>query len=168
MSTIVLDMDLTLINSEHNVGHTTADPNIKYEMRPHLREFLEGVNELFDNVIIWSAGTHRYVNTIIDDVYSRLRIPRPTAVFAREFCRYMSNGFVKPLIDLKQFIDIDLAKTFFVDDTLSTFSMNVTNALHITRYNGGAYDTGALRDMLAWFKTVIDEDDYRLVFKPKF
>lgn len=170
MTTLILDMDSTLICAESGNGHQTDDPSIVYEMRPHLREFLSGANELFDNVIIWSAGTEHYVNTIIDDVYTRLEIERPKAVFARQFCRYVDGNFVKPLIDLQQFFKFDMAKTFMVDDTLSTLWLNMTNGIYISPYEGGAYDSGALLDLLQWFKRVMSSDveDFRLLKKPVY
>lgn len=168
MTTLILDMDSTLIYS--GTGHTTADPSIRYEMRPHLREFLEGVNRLFDSVIIWSAGTEHYVTTIIDDVYKRLDIPRPKAVFTRRYCRYVSGDVVKPLIDLQQFYNFDMAKTLIVDDTPSTFVLNITNGVLISEYRGGAYDAGALLGLLSWFEQLIraDVSDFRMILKPEY
>ncbi|CCW70955.1 unnamed protein product [Phytomonas sp. Hart1] len=73
--TLVLDIDETLIHTfgmaHHKLHSSTEGVNhaklVDYHilLRPHLKEFLLEVNELFE-VVFWTAGTASYCSAVID------------------------------------------------------------------------------------------------------
>ncbi|CCW64371.1 unnamed protein product [Phytomonas sp. EM1] len=83
--TLVLDIDETLI---HTFGMAHHKPNLSSEAvshvklvdyhiltRPHLKEFLLEVNELFE-VVFWTAGTASYCSAVMDALETQvLQLP---------------------------------------------------------------------------------------------
>lgn len=85
--TLVLDIDETLIHTYGMTARRPADdrkvasdevPLVDYHvlLRPHLREFLEEVKDLFE-VIFWTAGTASYCCAVLDAMEGQvLGLPR--------------------------------------------------------------------------------------------
>ena len=68
-STLVLDLDETLISCDHTL--ITAPDGFpgpeSIRLRPHLANFLAITNQLFD-LVIWTAGTTRYAEIVVEKI----------------------------------------------------------------------------------------------------
>ena len=51
--------------------------------RPHVDDFIDHCFETFDMVIIWSAGTEKYVNKVVENLFYKRK---PHHVFHRDHC----------------------------------------------------------------------------------
>lgn len=162
--TIVLDLDHTLL-------HTLADlPPVDYFhpreyklripykdndgsrderyfgiYRPHLDTFLDAVDQHYDDIIIWSAGTKRYVEALTFTIF-RFREKKPIFVLSRNSCCLLQYGkieegeplteiMIKPLQLLCSSYGYDINNVAIVDDTSTTFYLNRPQAIHIEGYN---------------------------------
>lgn len=171
--TLVLDIDQTIANSFENPDfidkyeiYTNPDvaqkfKNIKtYSMiitkngqktkiwgvfRPHLKEFLDFVNNYFDHIIIWSAGTELYVKEIIEQMEKTFNIAPGKMIWARDKCARNAKNFHKPISCLEQdlqkryysSIHIDPKFTLVLDDKLYTFAENPDNGVLIPPFSPG-------------------------------
>jgi len=107
--------------------------------RPYVEEFLKFAFGYFKYVIVWSAGLDRYVQQIVEKIFSR--IDRPDVIYGRSKC---SKGTTddnrvfnhKPLARLikEQNLDIDMSKIILVDDKLYSFTDNPDNSIFIPGY----------------------------------
>jgi hypothetical protein len=106
--------------------------------RPGLIDFLNYAFNRFDYVILWSAGTHYYVNQITQYMFSKTD-KMPNNVFARPFCEnhpHDDDYFTKPLKKLQQINpSIKLSNIFFLDDNPNTSFHNKTNHILIPRWD---------------------------------
>lgn len=190
---IVLDMDETLLHVFTNLEYlddlnfietfqpfqvkSLDDKPLWGLHRPGLGEFLKYITENFENVFVWSAGTHAYVVPIIKSVFEFYNLPPPTMILTRGHCRYYNGKYHKPLVDLKIFWYIeqrkvlDINRTLIVDDRNYTFLMNPFNALQIPPYHPGGPDRNnvnipkiynpddrELFKLIQWFKEVNIKD----------
>lgn len=110
--------------------------------RPYVDEFLKFAFGYFKYVIVWSAGLDRYVEQIVEKLFSGLS--RPDIVYGRSNC---SQGTMivndnpvtfnhKPLARLieEQQLDVDMRKIVLVDDKTYSFTDNPDNSILIPGY----------------------------------
>ncbi len=155
--------------------------------RPGLKEFLEYVNNYFDHVIFWSAGTEIYVKEIIEQMEKIFNIAPGKMIWAREKCATTSSTFHKPIAhvcrDLQNryyfTFEIDPMLTMILDDKTYTFTDNPDNGILIPQFNPGDgqkipplnslldVSDHALSDFTKWLQTpeVLNSNDYRTLSK---
>ena len=120
---LVLDLDETLV-------HTSID-------RPGVHEFLREVTALFDEVVIFTAGTEPYASPVIDRLEreSRVKLGRR---FYRDSCSYTSAGnLVKDLRILKE---RDLQYVRIVDNTPEAYALQQSCGIPIKSFYGDMND----------------------------
>lgn len=104
--------------------------------RPYLEDFLIYCFHKFDKVIVWSAGTSRYVKETVKHVFSRVRSPH--YVFTRRDClKVKTGGVTKPIEHLAKnnpTLGLDLTNTLLIDDQVSNFEHNPNNGIAIPEY----------------------------------
>lgn len=137
-------------------------------LRPHLTHFLEWCNYYFSQVIIWTAGTRPYAEAVVDALYDGKISPRPI-VFARENCYREGNNYYKPIErliedhpELQRFMN--MSNCVIVDDTPSTYSYNVANAIGIPPYLRENFSVDTLNqsdDCLLHIKAFFDNPDVK-------
>jgi len=133
---------------------------IKYEKlwgltRPGLNEFMNFCFNNFNYVIIWSAGTERYVKDTVNRTLCDLKCPR--YVFTQKDCYADEEGYLsKPISYLKsnnpELIGLDLNNTLLIDDRKSNFESEPHNGIQIPEFNPDKEDI-ALYDLIKWFKS---------------
>lgn len=146
MSTIILDLDHTLIHSvkpdkdmieNHDFTITLSGDN-KYNLykRPFLHEFIEFCFKYFEKVIIWSAGTEDYVDMILANCHF-------DALKTKNFFRVITRN----TYDLKrknvEFImshsDLAESQVYFVDDITDRIDKPETNDYNLTIIKAPAF-----------------------------
>jgi len=173
---IVLDLDATLlhtfdnykalsklISGDNNLGYLksriynlklfnpSSNKNYKYYnmwgiYRPFLAEFVEYIIQEFDDIFIWSAGTEKYVNSIVDLIFEPYNY-KPKIIFHDTHCEISEDRseVIKPLNNLfdssKQIYGSsnkngpNELNTYIIDDRSDTMSRNITNGILIHPYN---------------------------------
>lgn len=184
---VVLDIDETLAHTKESIAefvenklHTAEQfaeirkrlywldfysPNGELESRlwgikrPHLDIFLRYCFNNVDCVIVWSAGTKRYVDRMVKVLFTDAGHPEPHYVFSREDCYTMEDDdLVKPLkllTVLEPTIPVDPNNMIIIDNKESNFIFNTSNALLIDDYN----PNGNISELL--------EDDKNLLYAIK-
>ena len=179
---LVLDLDETLVsvheadgsyqqlgidrmpNLRRNVFTMTLDDPVDvkglgtYEgfwgmRRPHLREFLIFAFSYFKAVIVWSAGADRYVEAIVNTIFSD--VAQPHLVYARSQCvtdaRARNHKPLRKMISnepgLDQYMSLDNA--FMIDDKISTYIDNPDNGIQIPAYDPALRINSLLSDDIA-------------------
>ena len=149
IDTIVLDLDNTLIysRSPSEKPKGVASPKrIRYfsalgydvAMRPGLVAFLNFIRKRFNKVIVWSAGTEKYVNSIVDNIFSKVGY-RPDAILSRGDCVQMKEEqvYTKPLYKLVEMGYVkSLDNVVLLDDLATNFAPNPSNGIHIPSFEG--------------------------------
>lgn len=144
-SIIILDLDNTLIHSlepkSENDPHdqptidyvkkkfhispdfTVDGKSYSYAVykRPYVDDFLKYATKTFDYVVIWSAGTKRYVELIVEKLFKMAKLPQPFMVLTRDDCKKTDEGCRKNMPILrrklaKKGIQYDHNKILFIDD----------------------------------------------------
>jgi len=150
--------------------------------RPYLDHFLKYCFENFKIVIIWSAGTSRYVKETVKNIFSRIRSPH--YVFTRKDCAKIKTGISKPIEYLSKNnpnLGLTLENTLIVDDQISNFSHNPDNGILIPEFIPDFFDEKKDKNTLIknhdsddnllkltkWFKNsgVISSTDVRKIDK---
>ena len=176
MYNIVLDIDSTLVQTFESIdslytlidttddlnhlSHQTycfdvVDPesdgtNEPYYMwgidRPYLQEFISYCIENFKNVYIWSAGTKKYVEKIVEHIFPRLDYHPPIILdYNDTIYNEEENIVTKPLqmVYNKSNGEADETNTFSLDDREDTFSENPRNGILIPRF---AFDDRSIKE----------------------
>jgi len=169
---VILDIDNTLLYTRTGIQtyeklKLFTDPNNYkarrrcfainvegYEMwsvyRPHFEEFIEGLDMLFDNIIVWTAGEGSYAKTVVDQLWRDYK--KPYLVLDREFCvvNKEQNGILeKPISRITKEIDsnINLTNTVIIDDRNFVFQYcNPDNGILIPSYSPDPTVQGILGD----------------------
>lgn len=177
---IVLDIDMTLVNTNEDESHSKikklkiySDPkHSKYRdrvyaitvtdinvppgsgeitkmqgiFRPYLDQFIDFCFMHFNKVIIWSAGTKKYVREMCKTIFKGHK--QPHLILTREDC-VMKEGIEEDgevvyedifkslhiIFDNPKFKDIVTPEnTFVIDDRSDTFSLNPGNGILIPRF----------------------------------
>jgi len=107
--------------------------------RPYLREFIDFTHDYFKHIIVWSAGLSFYVEDLCRHIFKKCGHPCPKMIWSRENCEKAKHYLHKPInkISKQSNLNIDLSKTFIVDDKEFTFSDNPHNGILIPQYNPG-------------------------------
>lgn len=138
--------------------------------RPHLFEFLDFVQEHFDNVYVWSAGVKPYVETIVENMFKKTGRRMPKMIFSRPQCAFNEEIYHKPLVrvmDSTEILNVDIKNTLILDDHTYTFINNPRNGILIPQFAPGEenYDEvptieelsdrsdDALLKLIKWFKS---------------
>lgn len=159
---IVLDLDETLICTmeKHHLAKRLIDTNPRFHhlrsryyefeldgdvmgglMRPNLQAFLNFCFDYFQCVIVWSAGTKKYVEKICKVIFPGRK---PHKIYSREKCIFdkNKNQIFKPLQRLVEDPtvpgSVTLQNTFAIDDRDDTFSQNVANGIQIPKWSPDA------------------------------
>jgi TFIIF-interacting CTD phosphatase-like protein len=118
--------------------------------RPHLPEFLNFCKENFELVIIWSAGSQEYVESIVK-LFKQKFMFEPHFFMTKNDLVFIDDGFYKELekiiadrIFLKNIISLN--NMIVLDDNEMTFDLNYDNAIHIPQYNPSISFESLLKD----------------------
>ncbi len=132
-------------------------------MRPNLFEFLNYVYDKFE-LIIFTASHKNYADKIIDYIekdkkYFSLRL-------YRQHCIFIKPGiYIK---DLRIFKNRDLKDIILIDNSIFSFSNQLSNGILITSFYNDKEDDFllSLKDYLEYF--IEDCDDVRTINKDQF
>lgn len=151
-SCIVLDIDHTLIYSipkseTSTLREISSKRSFDYELnnfyglfRHNMVEFLKWCFDNFDYVVIWSAGSYRYVHQMMDIMFKDVG-NFPYFVLTRDDCYYFDDILTKPMnLVINKFseqdIKIDLKNFFIIDDIEENFIFNKTYGIIIEKFYG--------------------------------
>lgn len=105
--------------------------------RPGAIDFYEYCFYNFSKVVVWSAGQYGYVHNIVDILHN-ITGKYPHLVWTYDDLDVDDNGnYLKDLYKMardKKNIVGGINRMIIIDDTESTFSRNVENAIHIPAY----------------------------------
>lgn len=128
-------------------------------IRPHTKEFLLFCFSYFKAVIVWSAGTKKYVHDIVKIIFSDM--PQPHAVLTRNDCTKIDDYHDKNLNKLFNHGELGRyagpENTLIIDDREVSFSSCPNNGVIIPGYNPHPSissiksDDIALLQLRAWF-----------------
>ena len=183
--TIVLDIDETLghfiqneiqINYFPNYGYFTENNNNKsifdgknkdkiksgiFLVRPYAKYFLEKINNLFYEIVVFSAGTKEYCDKVLDilDINNNLIKYR---LYRTHLSLRNINNDVKDLSLLGR----DLSKVIMVDNFSENYKLQEDNGLPIDSWTGDTNDT-SLRDLIPIMNYIVENnvDDVRDIVK---
>lgn len=106
--------------------------------RPYLKEFIEFIVNNVDEIVVFSAAVKRYIYAVVyaifDQVYDKYSDKFNellTNIYTRINCEITPEAIVK---DLGAY-GFNLAETFTIDDTHTTFMRNKKNAIFIPKYS---------------------------------
>ena len=132
--TLVLDLDETLIHSQHNcIVPFDFSINVKIDgvptqfyvyKRPHLDFFLKKVSEWYC-VVLFTASLETYANAIINKIDPRHKYIQKR--YFRHNCSVDFTGFTKDLTIIQK----DLSRIFIVDNSPTAYKGNPDNAIPI-------------------------------------
>lgn len=103
--------------------------------RPGLRDFLDGISEIFTGVIVWSAGKELYVDRIVNKIFDELNYP--VKVFDHSYLTFTDDGdFLKDLRKVYEHVPgANEKNTIIIDDKKSNFNLNPLNGLCIKEFS---------------------------------
>ena len=140
--------------------HPTGSPAIAYSMyleinshpnriwglhRPQLYEFLSFAGEYFENILVWSAGIHSYVNELAKQIFLESGLRAPKMIWSRNNCSNYQGLYHKPIADINAELSnrpyvtfkIDPKSTLVLDDKIHTFMENPQNGCLCPVYHPG-------------------------------
>ncbi len=177
--TLILDLDETLIHSDLDLIYKDHETTLYFDseddeilgknvpipliLRPNLFEFLNYVYDKFE-LIIFTASHKNYADKIIDYIekdkkYFSLRL-------YRQHCIFIKPGiYIK---DLRIFKNRDLKDIILIDNSIFSFSNQLSNGILITSFYNDKEDDFllSLKDYLEYF--IEDCDDVRTINKDQF
>ena len=182
--TIVLDIDETLghfiqnevkIDYFSNYGYfieknnkSIIDAKNKDKMRtgiflirPYAKYFLEKINNLFFEIVVFSAGTKEYCDKVLDILDINNNIIKYRLYRTHLSLRNINND-VKDLSLLGR----DLSKVIMIDNFSENYKLQQDNGLPIDSWTGNANDT-SLRDLIPIMNYIVENnvDDVRDIVK---
>ena len=183
--TIVLDIDETLGHFIHNeikakyfsnYGYLIEDNNklilntedkkdkIRvgiFLIRPYAKYFLEKLNNLFFEIVIFSAGTKEYCDKVLDilDLNSNL-------IKYRLYRSHLSLRNINHDVKDLSLLGRDLSKVIMIDNFSENYKLQENNGLPINSWTGDADDT-SLRDLIPIMNYIVESnvDDVRNIVK---
>lgn len=122
--------------TDPNTGDYTTVWTVK---RPHLDLFIKRANKICRNIVIWTAGTHNYGESISSICFKGFGVncyDYPSLLLTREKCMsFNCEPGTKPLMHIYNMLPgSNETNTVIVDDRKDTFKYNPTNAIHIPAY----------------------------------
>ncbi|KAL8228791.1 hypothetical protein R6Q57_013691 [Mikania cordata] len=167
--TLVLDLDETLVHS--SLEPCDADfsfpvfvdfkvHTVYVKQRPHLRDFLERVSEMFQ-IVVFTASQSIYAKQLLD-------ILDPDGKFFshrayRDSCIFANGSYTKDLTVL----GVDLAKVAIIDNCPEVFRLQVNNGIPIKSWFNDPSDC-ALITLLPFLETLADAEDVRPIIARRF
>jgi len=126
--TLVLDLDETLVHYfEHDgIGN--------YDIRPGMHEFLERMNQLGYELVIFTAATQDYADWVIDQIDPTKLI---TYRLYRQHALPWGPIFVKDMSRLGR----DLDRTLIIDNVQENFMLQPHNGIFIVTWYDDPHDT---------------------------
>ncbi|GKA31960.1 HAD-like domain protein [Tanacetum coccineum] len=168
--TLVLDLDETLVHSSLEycddadftfpVFVDLREYTVYVKKRPHLREFLERVSEMFQ-VFIFTASQSIYAKQLLDVLDPDGKIISHRAY--RESCVFVDGCYTKDLTVL----GVDLAKVAIVDNCPQVFRLQVNNGIPIKSWFSDPSDC-ALISLLPFLERLADAEDVRPIIAKRF
>ena len=177
--TLILDLDETLIHSDLDLIYKDHETTLYFDseddeilgknvpipliLRPNLFDFLNYVYDKFE-LIIFTASHKNYADKIIDYIekdkrYFSLRL-------YRQHCIFIKPGiYIK---DLRIFKNRDLKNIILIDNSIFSFSNQLSNGILITSFYNDKEDDFllSLKDYLEYL--IEDCDDVRTINKEQF
>ena len=177
--TLILDLDETLIHSDLDLIYKDHETTLYFDseddeilgknvpipliLRPNLFDFLNYVYDKFE-LIIFTASHKNYADKIIDYIekdkrYFSLRL-------YRQHCIFIKPGiYIK---DLRIFKNRDLKNIILIDNSIFSFSNQLSNGILITSFYHDKEDDFllSLKDYLEYL--IEDCDDVRTINKEQF
>jgi CTD small phosphatase-like protein 2 len=174
--TIVIDIDETLghfiqneIKTKYfmNYGYIIDDNTNKilfklnnkdkikvgmFLVRPYAKYFLEKLNNLFFEIVIFSAGTKEYCDKVLDILDINNNIIKYRLYRTHLSLRNINND-VKDLSLLGR----DLSKVIMIDNFSENYKLQQDNGLPINSWVGYANDT-SLRDLIPIMEYIVEND----------
>lgn len=126
--TLVLDLDETLV---HYFEH---DGMGNYDIRPGMHEFLERMNQLGYQLVIFTAATQDYADWVIDQIDPTKLI---TYRLYRQHALPWGPIFVKDMSRLGR----DLDRTLIIDNVQENFMLQPNNGIFICTWYDDPHDT---------------------------
>uniref|UniRef100_A0A3B3S084 CTD (carboxy-terminal domain, RNA polymerase II, polypeptide A) small phosphatase like 3 n=1 Tax=Paramormyrops kingsleyae TaxID=1676925 RepID=A0A3B3S084_9TELE len=168
-ATLVLDLEETLVYSSLSIiedaeytFHTHFQDH-KYEvfliLRPHVKEFLQRMSELFE-IFVYTSAKREYAEKILETLDPDRRLFRHRLY--REDCLCVYGHYVKDLSILER----DLAKTVILDNAPHTFPYHVMNMIPIKGWVGEK-DDRELQKLIPYLTKLAEADDFRHVLKKR-
>ena len=183
--TIVLDIDETLGHFIHNEIKSKYFSNYGYiieennklvlnnekrkdkirvgifMVRPYAKYFLEKLNNLFFEIVIFSAGTKEYCDKVLDILDLNNNIIKYRLYRSHLSLRNINND-VKDLSLLGR----DLSKVIMIDNFSENYKLQQDNGLPINSWTGDASDT-SLRDLIPIMNYIVENnvEDVRHIVK---
>jgi len=167
LSTIVLDLDNTLISSSEKIIDDTDytffihEPNYDNyfgRVRPYVYDFLALLPTTFDQIIVWSAGRANYVDHICYCIFANVGYV-PHVILSRKDCVESTGDkgkkYHKPLQKIFTEYYADPQRTYLLDDSKVSMEHNPPpNCIMVKPYFGDRTDT-YLRDVsIPWLQTL--------------
>jgi len=140
------DDDLNWLSNMSYVIHVT-DPNEdgtsgNYSMwglyRCYLEEFISYIIENFRNVYIFSAGSKKYINKIVENIFTPLKYKPPIILDYNHINHDKDTGNIqKPLSKILEQTkgEATIENTIIIDDREDTFELNIDNGILIPRFS---------------------------------
>jgi TFIIF-interacting CTD phosphatase-like protein len=167
LSTIVLDLDNTLISSSEKVIdgidysffiHEPYYDNYFGRLRPYLYDFLRLLPHYFDQIIVWSAGREKYVDNICYFIFSRAGYV-PNLILSRKDCVEFTSDkgkkYRKPLQKIFTEYYANPEKTYLLDDSKTSMEQNSeSNCILVKPYFGHHTDTYLKDVSIPWLQTL--------------
>ena len=115
-----------------------------FNIRPYAIECLEEANKYFDEVIVFTAGTRNYANSILDFLDPRKNLVHHRLY--RDSCLEVEQDghtfFVK---DLRILEDRNLEDIVIVDNSVISFAYQIDNGIPIQSFKEDAEDAEFLQ-----------------------
>ncbi len=153
---------------------TFANNRICGIKRPGLNDFLKFCFDNFE-VLVWSAGTQKYVKSICDEVFDDIYYPR--IIYSRKNCLFDGSHIRKPLRKMMaentELSNMKLNNTLIIDDRPDyVLDYNPDNSIIIPAFSPSDNNISKLRkpdnslpQLTTWLKKNMDAPDVRTLNK---
>ncbi|KXZ54367.1 hypothetical protein GPECTOR_5g447 [Gonium pectorale] len=170
--TLVLDLDETLVHSSLEpvaradfsfpVSFNGAEHIVHVRQRPHLRDFMVRVSQLFE-VVVFTASQRIYAERLLDILDPGQALVRHRIY--RDSCVVVDGNYLKDLSVLGR----ELAHTIIVDNSPQAFGFQVDNGIPIESWYDDDADDELLR-LLPFLELLAapDVDDVRPRIRQQF
>ena len=135
---LVLDLDETLV-------HALPPDYEDVLVRPQVPEFLAAVSRMYDEVVVFTAGTRDYASPVLD------RLDPDGRVFGRRLYRDSCTVLGPSLMlvkDLRVLGEADLARVTIVDNTPSAYALQPQCGVAVASFTGDPGDRALMQDVL--------------------